>query len=666
MSSKLFVGVDIGTQGVKAAVYDAEGRCRGEAFRKSDLHRPAPGVVEEDPEQQLRSTCEVIAECAAKASGAGSVCALSIDGQMAGIIGVGEDGRNVTPYDSWLDTRCAPWIERMQKDAGRRIVRKAGGPPSFNHGPKILWWKNERPETYRKIRSFVHPAATPSCVCAAWTARARSSTGATCISPASPTAGRERGTRRSAGDFGVDPAVLPRIVASREVVGELTAEMAARCGVPAGTPVVAGCGDTAASFLSCGATRPGICVDVAGTASVFAATTADFRADEEDMILSCGRSAIPGLWHPYAYINGGGMNLEWFREQLAGAFAAAGQAADFPRLNEMAEAVTPAEDDPFFIPHLGGRVSPSQPHLRGAWVGLTWSHGPGHLYRAVLEGVALEYGIYLRTLEKLFGAGTVAEVRVTGGGEKSAVWNRIKADTLGVPIVQVMGAGGAPLGSALLAGSGVGVLEDIEAAAAKWIRTGAVTEPDPRRAPMCRRRTERYMSLLASMNRWAEEEKGRTMKENTDTLNRLVMPFGVDFDLVHGIMKNPAGPHVRLASSMRGHYKDAKALEALVAQGDPVHYEVFEMKIPEETGQLQFCLSKTYPGTVGGECFMTKGHYHQVAGTAEIYLCLRGEGLHADEARHGGKRVERFLPGRMVLRPPALGPSHGEHRATSP
>jgi xylulokinase len=138
-------------------------------------------------------------------------------------------------------------------------------------------------------------------------------------------------------------------------------------------------------------------------------------------------------------------------------------------------------------------------------VGLAWSHGPGHLYRAVLEGVALEYGIYLRTLEGLFGAGTVTEVRVTGGGEKSAVWNQIKADTLGVPIVQVMGAGGAPLGSAMLAGYGEGTLRDIEGTAAQWVRTGTVTAPDPRQVRVGRRRTERYAALLESINGWATD-----------------------------------------------------------------------------------------------------------------------------------------------------------------
>ena len=137
-------------------------------------------------------------------------------------------------------------------------------------------------------------------------------------------------------------------------------------------------------------------------------------------------------------------------------------------------------------------------------MGLSWSHGPGHLFRAVLEGVALEYGIYLRTLESLFGPGTVHEVRVTGGGEKSAVWNRIKADTLGLPVVQVTGAGGAPLGAALLAGHGAGLLDDLGAAAGRWIRTGTVTEPDPRRADMARRRIARYASLLAALEPWSE------------------------------------------------------------------------------------------------------------------------------------------------------------------
>ncbi len=499
MGDALYIGVDIGTQGVKAAMYDRQGRLAKEAFRKSDLKRPSAGAVEEDPEFQLASVCQTVAECACAAPRGAAVKGISIDGQMAGIIGVGEDGKNVTPYDSWLDTRCAPWITFLQKEAGAEIVRKSGGPPSFNHGPKIMWWKNERPEVFRRIRAFVQPGGY-----AAMRLTGKNGSEAFIDSSYLHFSGFAD-SRAGSWDaelcrrFGVDKAMLPRIVAPHEVVGELTAEMAKLCGLPAGVAVVAGCGDTAASFLSCGATRPGISVDVAGTASVFACTVTDFKVDEKDMVLSCGRSAVQGLWHPYAYINGGGMNLEWFKEQL-------GSGADFNALNAAAAAIQPSAEDPFFVPHLGGRVSPGQPLLRGAWVGLTWSHGMGHLYRAVLEGVALEYGIYLKCLESLYGAGKVTEVRVTGGGEKSAVWNSIKADALGVPIVQIPGAGGAPLGSALLAAYGVGDVKDLDATASEWVRTGAVTEPDPSRTALGRSRVERYTALLESLNAWSERK----------------------------------------------------------------------------------------------------------------------------------------------------------------
>jgi glucose-6-phosphate isomerase, archaeal len=130
------------------------------------------------------------------------------------------------------------------------------------------------------------------------------------------------------------------------------------------------------------------------------------------------------------------------------------------------------------------------------------------------------------------------------------------------------------------------------------------------------------------------------------------VPFGVDFDLAQGIMKDPDIHVVRRASSMRGLYSDPKALEELIAKNDPVHYEVFEKQVPERPGHLKFCISKIYPGNVGGECFMTKGHYHAIPGTAEIYLCLRGEGYMLMKLATGQTAHERFQPGRMCYVPP--------------
>jgi xylulokinase len=298
--------------------------------------------------------------------------------------------------------------------------------------------------------------------------------------------------------FGVDPAGLPRIVDCHAVVGGLTAGMAKKCGLKPGVPVVAGCGDTAASFLACGATREGICVDVAGTASVFAGTAGSFRADLRHGVLSCGQAATPGMWHPYAYINGGGMNLEWFRKELGGG-------RTFDGLNRLAGDVPATDDCPMFIPHLDGRVSPGWPDLRGAWAGLTWSHTAGHMYRAMLEGVALEYRVYREVLLTTYPGLRVRELRVTGGGEKSEVWNRIKADVLGCRVVRIAASEGAPMGSALLAGFGVGIFKSPGAAAAAWVKAGRVTKPDRRLSKYYGRRYRRYVSLLNRTNEWSGE-----------------------------------------------------------------------------------------------------------------------------------------------------------------
>ena len=495
---RALIGVDIGTQGTKAALFTEEGECLAQAFRPSKLFKPKPGVVEEDPEDQFRSVCHAVRACIEDAGiGASSIAGIGIDGQMAGLIGVGKDGRHVTPYDSWLDTRCAPYIRKMQETAGEEVLAKTGCFPSFNHGPKKLWWMHERKRTYQRIAAFVQPGGY-----AAMRLCGLDGTGAFIDRTYLHFSGfaNNRTAKWDAAlcqTFGLDGEKLPKIVNSETIVGEIAPSVARTCGLKPGVPVVAGCGDTAASFLACGATSEGICVDVAGTASVFASTTGTFRSDRKYRTLGCGKSAVPDLWHPYAYINGGGMNLEWFLRQLVNRGRARGaNLLTFDRINEMAADVEASDDLPLFVPHLGGRVCHSQPQLRGAWVGLSWDHSAAHLYRALLEGVALEYVIYKKVLTSLYKDIRLKELLITGGGERSALWNAIKADALQMPVRRVARAEGAPLGAALLAGFGVGLFRGLPSAAKQWIGMGVTTRPRKSMASYYAGRARRYETLL--------------------------------------------------------------------------------------------------------------------------------------------------------------------------
>ena len=156
-----------------------------------------------------------------------------------------------------------------------------------------------------------------------------------------------------------------------------------------------------------------------------------------------------------------------------------------------------------FIPHLGGRVCPSQPHLRGAWVGLTWKHSRNEMFRAMLEAVALEYGVYQDIILSLYRDFDFREIRITGGGEKSELWNRMKADLLGTRVVQIAGAQGAPKGAAMLVAWGVGLLKDLPTGSGTWVTKGKSYRPDRDRNKHYQQRRKRYEQLIQTLDVWS-------------------------------------------------------------------------------------------------------------------------------------------------------------------
>ena len=500
MGKDCLIGVDIGTQGTRAAVYDLGGKLLAEASEASAPSRPAPGSVEEDPERQYASVCRTIRACLEKAALAPArVAAVAIDGQMAGVIGVGSDGRAVTPYDSWLDTRCAPYIAAMnaQTAGGDAVLRLTGNVPSYNHGPKILWWKAERPDAWKRISSFVQPGGYAEMrFCGLSGEGAFIDDSYLHFSGFADNAAR-RWDDGLLGTFGVPASKMPRIASPAEIVGAVSREASAVSGLAVGTPVAAGLGDTAASFLACGAVEAGTCVDVAGTASVFAATVSSFAPDLRARVMGCGRSAVQGLWHPYAYVNGGGLNLNWFIEGVLGD---TNLEAGLVRLGNAIRDLKPRMDDPYFVPHMEGRGMPSDPSLRGAWAGITRDHDTARLYRGILESIALEYAVYRDAVSALHPELEFVELRITGGGSRETAWNAIKADVLGMKVVTIEGSGGAPMGAALVAGAACGALPDLASAARAWVRPGTERLPDPRHREIYAGRQANYERLLGALS----------------------------------------------------------------------------------------------------------------------------------------------------------------------
>ncbi len=500
MKPAYLIGIDLGTSATKAALYREDGSLVAEASTEVPLSYPYPGAVEQENEDFYRSATETVRRCITESGiDARAVAAVACDSQMAGLGSVDEDYRAATRFDSWLDMRCRPYIEQLRREHGERITRLTGCPPTCDHGPKILWWKHEHPESYARVVRFLMPAAYVAGRMAGL--RGEQAFMDYTFIHFSALADAEKGawSPELCSALGVDEGKLPRIVAPWEVVGEVTEAAARHSGLAPGTPIAAGCGDTAAGALGAGIVDPGMLFDTAGTASVLAACTDRFVADGAHRALLTMRSVLPGVWHPLAYIGGGGLALRWFRDNLAAeARARAAQEGRdaYAVLDDVAAAVPAGSQGLIFLPHLGGRICPADPELRGMWAGFSWSHGVAHFYRAILESVAYEYAFYLSVLGELLPEARWTEARVVGGGARSAVWNQIKADVLGIPCVTVERLEFATWGAAMIAGHAAGIYGDLAETARRHARSAQRFEPDAERNARYRAYVQEYRELL--------------------------------------------------------------------------------------------------------------------------------------------------------------------------
>ncbi len=502
MNKPFLIGVDLGTMGTKAAIFDTAGNLLASAFEESILHYPKPGWVEQDPDDFYTSSARTIKACVEKSGiNPADVAAVAFDGQMAGIGAVDTAWGTPIPYDSWLDTRCKSYIDVMKRHE-HLVIQRTGGPPTYCHGPKILWWQGERPEIFDEIRKFLMPTTYVAGRMAGLKGdQAFIDYTHLNFSSFSDTA-KAIWDSELCDLFGVPVDKLPRIVEPWEIIGKVNASAASDCGLLEGTPIAAGCGDQAAGMLGAAMVEPGMVFDVAGTASVFAICIDTFVPDTQHKTLFNARLVPPDLWYALAYINGGGLNLRWFRDELAKAEKAEAGASGldvYALLDQTAASVPAGSESLLFLPHLGGRVCPSQPELRGLWWGFTWSHTKPHLYRAMLEAVAYEYALYLSIERSLLPDLEFKEARVIGGGAASKLWNQIKADVLGIPYVQLNREEFAVLGSAILAGYAVGVFTDLRETAHRFVHPTSRVDPRPDYHQFYKPMAELYASLMSDM-----------------------------------------------------------------------------------------------------------------------------------------------------------------------
>jgi ribulokinase len=410
------------------------------------------------------------------------------------------DGRPLRPAIMWMDVRAADQAERVQQTGDPALKYNGFGPVSAEWGlPKAMWVKEREPETWRE--------AARICDCGDWVIGRLTGEWTASINFASSKYYYDR-------DQGGFPASLFQAVEAEDLlekypervldlgapVGELRREVAEELGLRAGTPVAEGGVDAYTGALGLGVVEPGKLALITGSSHVIIAQAAEAIHDP-GFWGAYTDAMIPGQYTVEAGQASTGTVVAWFKNQFAGDVAAEAERRGvdpYDVLNELAGQVPVGSEGLIVLDYFQGNRSPhTDPHARGMIWGLSLSHGPGHLFRAILEGICYGTEDILRNLrEQGF---EPREVVASGGPTKSELWMQLHADVSNVPISLTREGEGPVLGSAMLAAVGAGIYPSVQAAAERMVHVERTIEPDQARHEAYRFYLDRYLETYPRM-----------------------------------------------------------------------------------------------------------------------------------------------------------------------
>jgi xylulokinase len=466
----LTLGLDVGTSGLKALVVGADGEVVAEATAHYSPRSPRPGWSEQNPEDWWQAVGSV---CAMLGRVVGDVGAIGLSGQMHGSVFLDKVGAPVSPALLWNDQRTMAECEEIERRTNYQIRDWTLNPPrtAFT-ASKILWLRNHKPDAFARTRSILLPKDF---------VRFRlSGDKATEVTDASGTNLLDVRNRtwscETLAALEIDSSLLARVVESAEVTGSVRA--GAGCGLlRPGTPIVGGGADQASAAIGNGICEQGLLSITIGTSGVVYAQIGDIVVDPTEAFHTFCH-AIPGTWMMMAGVLSAAGSFQWYRDTAGATDADAAETEGkngFDALMEGVAAVPAGSSGLVFLPYLTGERAPhNDPDARGAWIGLNRRHDRRHLARAVIEGVCFA----LRDLvDGLLGLGApVREIRVAGGGAKSAIWMQIFASVLGRPVRATTTADASAYGAAMLAYAGT-TGEPLDTLAHHWVRAGPLIEP---------------------------------------------------------------------------------------------------------------------------------------------------------------------------------------------
>jgi xylulokinase len=477
MTRKEFLlGIDLGAGSLKASIIGRDGELRGEASASIETRIPKFGWSEQDPNEWYAALCQAV-PAALKAAGIGAtdIAGIGLSGGAHIPVLLDADDRPVRPAILWNDQRSSAEARELHEAAGAIIIQRSlnRANPTWTLA-MLKWLKRHEPAVIGRVRRL--------CIAKDYLRLRLTGGWATDFSDVVGALMADVATRSWSPELCrlIDwpMETLPPVIAPTDIAGEVTSQAAADTGLAPGTPVVCGSNDTTVEFYGVGAVKPGQGAIKLATAGVL------FLATEGPSVnppISCYPHIVEGMYYTATGTNSCASAHRWLRDRFF--MPLAGEGADgsavFAEMDRMAGEIAPGADGLLFHPYLQGERAPYwDPFLRADFIGLTMQHRREHFARALYEGIAFSIRDLLEAARAL--GLTFGDIRLIGGGARSAVWRQIIADVTGLTIERPAN-GDASFGAALVAGIGVGLFASPLAAVEACVRITDRCPPDPGR-----------------------------------------------------------------------------------------------------------------------------------------------------------------------------------------
>ena len=460
-----YIGVDLGTSGLKMLLVAADGKILAENTQGYPVSYPHPGWSEQNPEDWFAATLRGLKALLA-GQDASAVKGISFGGQMHGLVALDENDNVIRPAILWNDGRTEEETKYLNEVVGKDKLSAWTGNIAFAGftAPKLLWLKKHEPENFARIAKIMLPKD--------YLAYRLSGAFSTDLSDASGMLLLDVKNRRWSPEMlkvtAMSEAQLPKLHESYEVVGMLKPEIADMVGLK-DVKVIAGAGDNAAAAVGTGIVGDGGCNIILGTSGTLFVSSAGYKADKANALHSFCHA--DGGWHLMGCILSAASCNSWWSDQI---LQTSDYAAEQAGLDEFL-----GRNDVYFLPYLMGERSPhNDVTARGAFIGMRPNTMRGQMTLAVLEGVAFALRDCMEAAKQ--NGVVIPRTKLCGGGAKSRLWRQIVANVMNMPVDIPQTEQGPGFGAAMLAMVGCGEYASVQEAVNAIVRVKESVLPDAR------------------------------------------------------------------------------------------------------------------------------------------------------------------------------------------